>query len=600
VALVALCGCAYFNTFYNAKHAFRQAEAERESGAQTKGSENYAKSIEKSMSLLKYYPKSKYVDDALFLIGMSRYHRGEYVQAQASFEDLLTRFPDSEFAERALFTNGVAALKQDDAAGSAKSFEELGRRFPESRLNIEAVFRVAEANLDRHDYDTARRELHEFMKAHPNSRLVAEAQLRLARTYYEEKRYVEAREEYAEVLRQKIDPEVRFEAELHTALALRAQAEEILSDPVLRQGLQMQAPPPEEEPGEPAVPERDVPEEDADERAVPEPASASRAAVEPSGAGATAPTARPAPVAAADTANAEPSGAAADTAATPAPSSSPPAPAADAVALTPEQQERRRQADDMLAQAETRLRDLRKPAAKLGRQVQLDIELAATRSLRGEPEAAIDDLDLIAREAKDARTPDLAARARYEIGEIHRRGNALPQARESYDQVQKEMHDAPVAEEARKKSAAIQARSQSVEKLRRAPDVLRRWRAQPSSPSPDSIQAVAALQNEFEALAHELLRVAEIDLLELDQPLLALREFEQVLQDYAGSLQCPRAAFAIAWICEWRLRDPERARQAYEVVARDYPDTPQGRQARAILDGQAQSDGAVIEPSSQP
>jgi TolA-binding protein len=606
-----MCGCAYFNTFYNAKRAFKQAESEREQGGAGAGHDSYSKSIDKSMSLLKFYPKSKYVDDALFLIGMARFHRGEYVQAQSSFEDLLMRFPDSEYTERALFTTGMAALKQGDAAASTRAFEDLARRFPDSRLNIEVVFRVAEADLDRHDYDTARRQLREFMKAHPDSRLVAEAQLRLARTYYEEKRYREARDEYAQVLQQRIEPIVRFEAELNTALSLRAEAEEILSDPLLRQ---RSAIAPEAEPGQ-AVPDTTgAAGEDAGEvgDAPPDPVDAAvvdagaAGAAPPDTAGGLAAVAGEAVPATLDTAGAVAVGA--DAAAPPAPATARPgaraaAAVADTVALpalTPEQEERRRRADDMLAEAETRLQSLRKSAAKLGRQVELDIELAATSSLRGDPEAALDDLDLIARAAKDARNPEMAARARYEIGEIHRRANQLTKARDAYDQAQKEKPDAVVVEAARKKSQAIQARGAAIDKLRRAPEVLQRWRARPEPPPPDSLTAAAALETDYESLAHELLRVAEIDLLDLDQPLVALREFEQVLHDYPGSLQSPRAAFAIAWIYEWRLRDAERAHAAYAVVARDYPDTPQGRQARAILDGQASSDAGVIEPSSQP
>jgi tetratricopeptide (TPR) repeat protein len=251
----------------------------------------------------------------------------------------------------------------------------------------------------------------------------------------------------------------------------------------------------------------------------------------------------------------------------------------------------------MLAQAASRLLALRKPAAKLGRQVELDVELAVTRSLRGEPEEAIEDLDLLARAAKQT---EVAARARYEIGEIHRRANDLTKAREAYEQVAKEKADAPAVEAARKKSTAIQARAASLEHLRGAPEVLERWRARVEPVPTDSLQSAVALQTEFESMARELQRMAEIDLLELDQPLVALHEFEQVLRQYPGSLQCPRAAFAIAWIHEWRLRDPRRARQAYELVARDYADTPQGARARAILAGEVQSSPEVIEPSSQP
>ena len=47
------------------------------------------------------------------------------------------------------------------------------------------------------------------------------------------------------------------------------------------------------------------------------------------------------------------------------------------------------------------------------------------------------------------------------------------------------------------------------------------------------------------------------------------------------------------------LVDNASADETRELVARDYPETPQGRAARAILEGRAQS-GEVMQPSSQP
>jgi hypothetical protein len=151
----------------------------------------------------------------------------------------------------------------------------------------------------------------------------------------------------------------------------------------------------------------------------------------------------------------------------------------------------------------------------------------------------------------------------------------------------------------------------AAERLREKPDILKRWKelgAEPVANTPPSdttgagdklgkrIQAQAA----FEDMASQQLRIAEIDLLELDQPLVALSEFEQVLDDYPGSMQEARAAFGIAWIYDHRLRDPARAKTAYESVVRDHAESPQGREARDIL---ASWDGRKIEekpPSERP
>ena len=584
--LIAGSGCAYFNTFYNAKSEFKRAEAERKASLSGNGGGEggYQKCIEKCQLLLRYYPKSKYIDDALFLIGMSRLYRAEYIQSRASLEDLVERFPKSSYVEPALYWTGVAALKQGDAAGAAQAFGKLAEKFPESKLNVEAVFRQAESQLDAHDYERAREDLRAFIAAHPKSDLVSDAQLRIARTYYDEQHYDEARAEYAKVLERNVTPSVRYEAQLHSALSLRAQAERVLSNPALRRAQRDRVAAAARESmlgGKPST-TRSKPKEPLPLQ--PSPPNVVLAA--PVGDGQ--PDSQRSQIAVADTVATD-STAEAD---------------ADSVATD-------LSADDAkhLQDAETNIEDvwrqlvaLRRPAAKLGLELEHEIEIAVTRALRGEPDEAIDDLDLIVRTKPRS---EISARARYETAEIYRRQGDFVKARANYDEALKEKIDASVSARAKRKSNAIVLRTASLDRLRGSKKVLRRWSEVQSDSTVagvDSVGAQVELAAAFEALASDQLRVAEIDLLELDQPLVALHEFERVLTDFGGSLQGPRAAFAIAWIQDRRLRDMPGARAAYERVVREFADTPQGREAQYLLDHWDDPDAhrEVQEPFLQP
>jgi len=86
--------CVYFNTFYNAKLFFSEAEKLR---AEKEGeflgnnvTEKYKKVIEKSDIVINNYPDSKYLDDALYLKGRSHFYRREYDLAETSFKTLLS------------------------------------------------------------------------------------------------------------------------------------------------------------------------------------------------------------------------------------------------------------------------------------------------------------------------------------------------------------------------------------------------------------------------------------------------------------------------------------------------------------------------------
>ncbi|NHZ84251.1 MAG: tetratricopeptide repeat protein [Planctomycetia bacterium] len=90
--------CVYFNTFYNAKMFFSEAEKMR---AKKEGeflgnniTDKYKKVIEKSNIVINNYPDSKYFDDALFLKGKAHYYRREYDLAEATFRTLLSANPE--------------------------------------------------------------------------------------------------------------------------------------------------------------------------------------------------------------------------------------------------------------------------------------------------------------------------------------------------------------------------------------------------------------------------------------------------------------------------------------------------------------------------
>lgn len=90
--------CVYFNTFYNAKLFFSEAEKMR---AASEGefignriTDKYKKAIEKSDIVINNYPDSKYLDDALFLKGRSHFYRREYDLSESAFNALLSTNPD--------------------------------------------------------------------------------------------------------------------------------------------------------------------------------------------------------------------------------------------------------------------------------------------------------------------------------------------------------------------------------------------------------------------------------------------------------------------------------------------------------------------------
>ena len=100
--ILASCKSVYYNTFYNAKQSYNIADQKRIE-SETPGSrltpaiyrELYKRAIAKASAVLELYPKSKWVDDSLLLIGKAFYWREEYTDALTKFQELQENFPKS-------------------------------------------------------------------------------------------------------------------------------------------------------------------------------------------------------------------------------------------------------------------------------------------------------------------------------------------------------------------------------------------------------------------------------------------------------------------------------------------------------------------------
>lgn len=201
LALLACClaisACVYFNTFYNAKKSFREAEKERRKHEETyadwafdqagpelqrrrspQADQLYDKVVRKASKVLDKYKDSDLVDDAMLLIGQAYYWRGEYLNAQESFRDLETFFPDSPHFDQARYWRARCLEKQriDDQAQAL--YRALFAEAKE-KIAVQAGLRLAEMAHDRQDYIAAVREYRAALTAFPKSEVRAQLWLRL-------------------------------------------------------------------------------------------------------------------------------------------------------------------------------------------------------------------------------------------------------------------------------------------------------------------------------------------------------------------------------------------------------------------------------------
>jgi len=180
---------AYYNSFYNCQKNFGKAESLYNKGRSSEANQYYRKAIEKGSRILKYHPRSAYVDDALFIIGVSHLRMGDVTKAQRKFEELLLYYPASPFAARAHLYLGKAYLESGRYRDAVDQLSKAVAKDP--KLESEAMIFRAEALLGAGEPGEAVKVISEFMEKYPKSPHRKEAYLVGARAAKESGRYEE-------------------------------------------------------------------------------------------------------------------------------------------------------------------------------------------------------------------------------------------------------------------------------------------------------------------------------------------------------------------------------------------------------------------------
>ncbi|MEO0144859.1 MAG: tetratricopeptide repeat protein [candidate division WOR-3 bacterium] len=98
---------AYFNNYYNLKRTFNLAEKYYNEGNLPKARENYMKIEEKASKIIILHDKSRFLDDALYMLAVSYSRIGEYSKAEQKFKEFFTFFPNSKLIKKVKLEYGI-------------------------------------------------------------------------------------------------------------------------------------------------------------------------------------------------------------------------------------------------------------------------------------------------------------------------------------------------------------------------------------------------------------------------------------------------------------------------------------------------------------
>jgi TonB family protein len=209
VLALLLSGCTYYNTFYNARKSFKDGEkAQKRATAQTRhnvGKNHYENAIKKASKVLTFHPKSKWADDALFLIGRAYFNMGEYVKARRKFEELQASFAKSKLVDESHYYISMChyfAGEEIGAINALKNMLESGK--VEKKRKAEASFTIGEIYFERKEFADAMIYYEKTLDEFEPDTLSSITRFRIGECLWQEEDYEKARETFAQV--EKLNP----------------------------------------------------------------------------------------------------------------------------------------------------------------------------------------------------------------------------------------------------------------------------------------------------------------------------------------------------------------------------------------------------------
>lgn len=234
---MALSSCAYFNTLYNAKKKYNDAQKSEKLqsnagnsqilddegnvvGTRTnnqplastsQNAETYRQVIDKCRKLIAHYPKSKHCDDAMLLIGKSLFALGRYEESVSALDSLTLRYPKTNLKQEAEFLKGKAFVNMKDYDAASEQLTKFVDTYRKSKERPEALYLLCTSLMQLGLSDQAVATLGRLEKDHGRSEYRYRAQTDMANILVDKGMYKESLAVYERLSRSRIPNNVRYD-----------------------------------------------------------------------------------------------------------------------------------------------------------------------------------------------------------------------------------------------------------------------------------------------------------------------------------------------------------------------------------------------------
>ena len=242
VPVLFLAGCStwgnfttYFNRYYNTKVLFEKAEAQILAqkkdlfdteellvpGIATQSLTNVIKDASK---ILQFNSDTKYVDDALMILGKSFYYQGNYQKALRKFEELISTQNESDLILEAKLWIAKTELKLKMESQSLSSFATLIQDAiteSESEIIQDAYIEVISYYIKQEDYNSAIKSVNDFLKVSEDEDINSRVLYELGKLYNYNNDYVNAENTFLKAIDLSSDYKIIYHSKIELAKSYR-------------------------------------------------------------------------------------------------------------------------------------------------------------------------------------------------------------------------------------------------------------------------------------------------------------------------------------------------------------------------------------------
>ena len=224
IFLLGSLSCAYFNTFYNAKQYYEEAEKIRlEKDGEVipiTAMDKYGKTIKKCQIVLDDHPDSRFVIDATLLMSKARYYRSDYDLAITGLKTI-QNIGDHHQKEEATYWLALCKWKKGSVQAGLNELNELLKNANSKSIKAKCHLSLAELAKELKDHDLALSHLQLGAKLTTNRAEKGVIYGRLAEMAFNKDDYELAKEGYNNVIAHSLSKENVEKAHLQILKILR-------------------------------------------------------------------------------------------------------------------------------------------------------------------------------------------------------------------------------------------------------------------------------------------------------------------------------------------------------------------------------------------